>query len=399
MNVRTAALAAALTAFTPVLLEAQESATGARARALGGASTAFSDDPHCIWINPAGTAAQPGGIAISYESTALYEERPGPFISRAPARPRSNDPVFLPSFFGIVYQIGGPDLPQALGLGLATPYHLYHPFRGPDPGPGDPPSLTIEQAFTRLRLSYAVELPLAPRDARGFLTRLSLGVGVDLATTRFEFTAPPDNEQSPIDHDLAVSGGFGLQLGLYDNGENVRANFGLSYQGPADFGFGHDLSIPSGVAPFYDWPQQIQAGLALYLFDRLPLRLCLEAQWTDWKGAAQKSQLAGTESFASSWSVSAGAEYRFDLSPTIGLLPRVGMKRVAAPWNHASKPALPAWGHYQLFIDSRSDKFFVVSFGVGLSWGYAEGTQDTLDLAFDIGGDAPGVALSYTFQF
>jgi hypothetical protein len=37
--------------------------------------------------------------------------------------------------------------------------------------------------------------------------------------------------------------------------------------------------------------------------------------------------------------------------------------------------------------------------GVGLTWGYAEGTQDTLDLAFDIGGDSPGLAISYTFQF
>jgi opacity protein-like surface antigen len=321
------------------------------------------------------------------------------FLAR-PARLRVNDPVFLPSFFGLVYQIGTPELPQALGLGLATPVHLHHPFRGPDPAvPGSPPDLTTEQHFTRLRLSYALDLALRPGDTHGFLTHVSLGVGLDLATTRFEFTSPPDNEHSPVDHDFAITGGAGVQIGLFDNGENLRANLGIAYQGPAKFNFGHDLSAPSGIVPFYDWPQQVQVGLALYLLDRLPLRICLEFQWTDWRTAAQESRLAGVDSFSPSTATSLGAEYRFDISPSIGLLPRVGVKYYSAPWSHSSKADLPAWGHFQLYLDSRSSSFLSFSIGVGLTWGYAEGTQDTLDLAFDIGGDVPGVALSYTFQF
>jgi len=389
-----AALPAVLLALSPALLHAQDAATGARARALGGASTAFSDDPHAVWINPAGTAAQPGGFAISYDTYPLYEEQGDP-IRRAPARIRVNDPVFLPSFFGLVYQIGSPELPQALGLGLATPHHLHQGFRGPDPAtPGTPPDLTIEQTFTRLRLSYGIDLALRPRDTHGFLTHLALGVGLDLATTRFESTTPPDNENSPVDHALALSGGVGVQLGLFDNGENFRATFGVAYQGPAAFNLRNDQTIP-----FYDWPQQVQVGVALYLLDRLPLRILLEFQWTDWRTAAQESQLAGLDGFSPASATSFGAEYRIDLSPSVGLLPRVGMKYATATWSHHAKADLPAWGHFQLYLDSRSSSFLVFSMGVGLTWGYAEGTQDTLDLAFDIGGDSPGLAISYTFQF
>jgi hypothetical protein len=360
VSVRAAAIAAVLVALAPAMLAAQDSQTGARARALGGASTAFSDDPHCVWINPAGIAAQPGGFAISYDTYPLYEEQGDP-IRRAPARLRVNDPVFLPSFFGIVTQIGTPELPQALGLGLATPFHFHHPFRGPDPAPGTPPDLTVEQHFTRLRLSYAVDLALGPHDARGFLTRIALGVGLDFATTRFEFTSPPENEQSPVDHDVAVTGGFGLQLGLFDNGENLRATLGIAYQGAASFNFGNDLSAPSGIVPFYAWPQQVQVGLALYLLERLPLRICLEFQWTDWETAAQESRLAGIENFRPATATSLGAEYRIDLSPSIGLLPRLGLKYATMPWAHRGKADLPAWSHYQLYLDSRSTSFLVFS--------------------------------------
>lgn len=383
------AVVALLLALSPAVLHAQESQSGARARALGGAATAFSDDPHGVWSNPAGTAVQPGGIAVSFETYPLYEERGVP-ATRAPARPSLNDPVFLPSFLGVVYQIGTPEQPQALGLGLATPFHLYFPFRGPDPAPGSDPTVTVDQQFTRLRLSYAIDLPSL---------RLSIGLGLDLATARFEYTSPPDNDRSPVDHGVAPSGGLGLHFRLFDNGEDLRATVGLAYQGPAAFEFGSNLSAPSGIVPFFDWPQQIQAGIAVYLLARLPLRFCLEAQWTDWEGAAQGSQLAGVESFSSSLAFSVGAEVRVELSSSIALLPRLGLKVADSPWRHRAKADLPGWGRYQLFLDARSTTPVVACFGVGLTWGYAEGTQDTLDLALTTGGDAPGIAISYTFQF
>jgi hypothetical protein len=398
VNVRDAALAVVLLTLAPSVLEAQDSETGARARALGGASTAFSDDPHCVWINPAGTAAQPGGLAISYETYPLYEERGTP-ITRAPARDLFNDPVFLPSFFGIVYQLGSPDQPMALGLGLATPFHVYHPFRGPDPAPGDAPSVTVDQHFTRLRLSYGIDLALKPADAGGFLTHLSLGVGADLATARVEFTSPPENEVSPVEHATAITGGVGVQLGLFDNREDFRASLGVAYQGPAHFRFGGGFSVPGGIVPFYDWPQQVQVGLAVYLLPRLPLRFCVEFQWIDWAAAAQESRLAGVDDFRATTTVSFGAEYRIDLSPSIGLLPRVGLRVQTEPWSQDAKPELPGSGHFQLYLNTRSTSFVVFSAGIGLIWGHSEGTQDSLDLAFEIGGDTPGFALSYTFQF
>ena len=64
------ALATGLVA-TPIC--AQDQQTGARAKALGGGGTAFEDDPHSIWLNPAGIATQPGGLAISFQTYPFYE--------------------------------------------------------------------------------------------------------------------------------------------------------------------------------------------------------------------------------------------------------------------------------------------------------------------------------------
>jgi len=214
-----------------------------------------------------------------------------------------------------------------------------------------------------------------------------------------EFTAPPDNQVSPVEHSTAFSGGVGIQVGLFDNGDDLRANLGIAYQGPAHFHLGTALAIPGGIVPCYDWPEQIQVGLAVYLLGRLPLRLCLEFQWIDWAGAAQESRLAGVDSFVASTTYALGVEYRIDVSPSVGLLPRVGVKYMTAPWEHREKPELPAWGHFQLYLNRRSETFTVFSTGLGLIWGYREGTQDALDLAFEIGADSIGFALSYTFQF
>jgi hypothetical protein len=393
------ALACLAAAVSTTPAWAQDPQTGARAKALGGGGTAFEDDPHSIWLNPAGIATQPGGLAISYQTYPFYEPH-GTSIDQARAVPSLNDPVFLPSFLGVVVQLGSAELPQALGLCLATPYHLFLPFTGPNPATATPAdAVVVDQTFQRLRLSYAIDFRLRAVGEEGFFNHVALGVGADLAIARLEFTNPPDNQKSRVKHDAKLSGGAGLLLGLFDDAESVRATLGVAYQAGANLNYGSNLAVPSGVVPSFDWPEQVQLGLTFHLLEQLPLRICLEAQWTNWRGAAERSQLAGVDGFERSLSLSAGVEYRIALGSTVGFLPRAGLRFYDAPWKHPAHSDLPAWGNQQLFIDTRNGKFTLFSFGFGLSWGYKEGTQDTLDLAGEVGGDSSGFALSYTFQF
>lgn len=384
----------AVLAFCLAAAAAQDMQAGARAKAMAGVGTAFGDDPHSVWLNPAGIAAQPGGLALSYQSYPFYVEHGDP-VQTAPARPKGNNPIFIPSHLGAVLQVGSAELPQAVGLGLVTPYHTHFPFRGP---PGSE-TLVTDQSFHRMRASYAVDLRLRPAGEEGLFSHLALGLGADLATTRFEYTRNPADETPSDEDDARLSGGVGVLLGLYDNAQDLRVSLGLAYQGPASFDLGRRVVGSAGEIPFFDWPQQVQAGLAFYFLDRLPLRVCFEVQWTDWEGAAEESGLPGIDGFESALGLSTAVEYRIELAPTVGLLPRAGLRYWDAPWGDASKSDLPAMGNYQLIIDTRAEQFVIFSIGFGISWSYPEGTQDTLDVGLEIGGDTIGVALSYTFQF
>ena len=57
----------------PLPAVAQDFQVGARAKGMGGSYTAFGDDPVSIWSNPAGPAAQPTQLAITYQSFTQYE--------------------------------------------------------------------------------------------------------------------------------------------------------------------------------------------------------------------------------------------------------------------------------------------------------------------------------------
>lgn len=383
--------AALLVIFLSASGYAQDMQAGARAKAMAGVGTAFEDDPHSLWFNPAGIATQPGGIGLSYQTYPFYVEHGDP-VQSAPPRPKGNNPVFIPSYLGAVFQVGSPELPQAVGVGVATPYHTHFPFRA------GAESIVTDQSFHRWRASYAADFRLRPAGEQGTFTHLALGIGADLAVSRFEYTRNPADETPSDEEQTRLSGGVGILLGLYDNAKDLRVTLGLAYQGPASFELG-DPAGTAGPIPFFDWPQQLQAGLTFHLLERLPLRACLELQWTDWEEAASESGLPGIDGFESTLGLSGAAEYRIELAPTVGLLPRAGLRYWDAPWRDASKSDLPAMDNYQLLIDTKSGRFVIFSVGFGLSWSYDEGTQDTLDFGFEFGGDTIGVALSYTFQF
>lgn len=241
-----------LAVFELLLLSAahgQDHPLGARAKALRGAGAAFEDDPHSLWINPAGSANQPDGFAVSLQTYPFYKESGEP-LDGASARAGFNDPVFIPSFVGASFQVGSPELPQAVGIAAVTPMHLYFPFNGPNPTTPPTDAVIVDQTFHRLRLSYAIDLRVRPIAEPGFLTHAAVGIGVDFSLSRLEYTSPPDNENSPVEHDLAFSGGVGVLLGIFDNVDDFRVTLGLSYQAPAVHGFGSSPTCPRNPRRF-----------------------------------------------------------------------------------------------------------------------------------------------------
>jgi len=66
---------------------------------MGGGPTAHEDDPVSVWLNPAGIATQAAGISLSYQTHAVYD-------GDDPARPGLNAVPAIPSYFGVVFEIG-----------------------------------------------------------------------------------------------------------------------------------------------------------------------------------------------------------------------------------------------------------------------------------------------------
>src|SRR5712672_2677477 len=86
---------------------AQDQQLGARTKGMGGSYTAFEDDPVSIWLNPAGIAAQPDQLSISYQTYTTYplkRDVSGATIgTSAGGETTFVDPAFIPSYFGIVF--------------------------------------------------------------------------------------------------------------------------------------------------------------------------------------------------------------------------------------------------------------------------------------------------------
>ncbi|HLF92178.1 MAG TPA: hypothetical protein VJB14_01855 [Planctomycetota bacterium] len=377
---------------------AQDQQVGARTKAMGGSYTAFEDDPVSIWLNPAGIATQPDAAAVAYQTYTLYEIkiRSSGSGNHSPAEYGWTDPAIIPSFVGVTFQLGGADSPQSLGICFTTPFRLkftYDDTQNP-PGPGDQ---LMDQVFYRIRAAYAYDFRFKPAGGEGFFTHLALGLGLDVNVTNWSMTEflAAGGTFSVSGTDMGFGGGAGLLLGLYDNTRDFKVNFGAAWQSKASY----DFSIIAETVPLFDWPNQYQAGVAIYLLKDMPLRVTLDAQLIGWDGATPDSKLAGVDDFRDSINYSAGFEYRIKANDRVAVYPRAGIRLYQAPWADHDRADLPAIGTSKLDIDTRSDTFLVFSFGVGLSWSSEAGKQRTFDIAADVGGDAPGLALSFSTEF
>lgn len=377
---------------------AQDQQLGARTKAMGGSYTAFEDDPVSIWLNPAGIATQTNQGSIAYQTYTTYplhQSQPaGSNTVNFSTKAESTlvDPAFVPSFLGLVFQVGTPEVPMAVGVCFARPYHLNYSFaQVQDPLQTNfTPSSNMEQSFSRFRVAFATDFRLKPAGEAGFFTHVAVGAGLDIGYERWHFTSDAQQESGNA---TAPGAGAGVLLNVFDNTKDLKINFGAAYQSAVRWNF----DIDPNVLPAFDMPQQFNLGVTGYFLDKSPLRITVDFQWVQWHETAVKPLFDGQPSFRNAANFSIGSEYRIPLNETLSLYPRLGYRRFEAPWKDENN--LPMTGNFKLVNNPKDSTFNIVTFGVGLSWSSDGGKIRSVDIAADAGGDAANFALGFNMEF
>jgi len=377
---------------------AQDQQLGARTKAMGGSYTAFEDDPVSVWLNPAGIATQANSMSIAYQTYVTYplhRERPSGGVTTefsAHAETAFVDPVFIPSFLGLVFSLGSPESPMAIGICYARPYVLNYSFDQVD----DPaqstfsPDSNIEQSFSRLRVAFAKDFRLRAAGEPGFLTHVSVAGALDAGYERWEFRSTFGNAS---DTATGFGGGAGVLVGLYDDAESFKVNFGVAWQSGVRWNF----NIDPDIFPAFDMPQQVNVGFTFYLLPRFPLRATVDFQWIEWSATADVPLYEGKKKFEDAFNVSVGFEYRIVLSEGLNLYPRLGFRRFDAPWS--DKDNLPMTSNYQLVLDTKGEAFNLITMGAGVGWTSEGGKVRSVDVAVDVGGDSYSLAFGFNYEF
>jgi long-subunit fatty acid transport protein len=374
---------------------AQDQQLGARTKGMGGSYTAFEDDPVSIWLNPAGIATQPNQMSIDYQTYTTYplqrKLNSGAVDFSAQAATTLVDPAFIPSFLGLVFQVGTPDDAMALGICYARPFHISYSFDHVE----DPtttvfvPDSNVQESFSRFRATFAKDFRLEAPGQPGFFTHISVGVGVDVGYETWHFDG---STQSITDTSTAPGYGGGILVGLYDNTEDIKVNLGVAYQSSIRWHFNVDPQL----FPAFDMPQQINAGLTGYLLPGQRLRATVDFQWVQWSKTAEAPAFEGQPRFRDSTNYSVGVEYRYTVNQKINLYPRAGFRRFEAPW--ANKDDLPMTSNYKLLLDTKGGTFNIITAGLGFSYTDDRGKSWVIDLGTDFGGDSFNMALGFTYE-
>ncbi len=386
----------ALAAVVPSAF-AQDQQLGARTKAMGGSYTAFEDDPVSVWLNPAGISTQPSQLSVAYQTYTAYpvERTRGPndqVLTSVGADPILVEPVIVPSYAGVVFQLGKAEDAMALGFCYARPYHLKYALdRVQDPNDTVfEAEDNVEESLARIRVALAKDFRLRPSGESGWFSHLSFGVGLDVGFESWQFTSQSLGDES--DSSTGFGFGLGALVGVYDS-ETLKLNFGTAYQSAVRY----DFNIDPDLLPAFDMPQQLNFGATAYLLEGTPLRVTIDFQWIDWSETAEEPIYAGHRTFEDAFNFSFGVEYRFGLTETLLFYPRLGYRRFDAPW--ADKDDLPMTGPFKLVLDTEGEAFDIFTFGAGLSWTTEGGQVRSFDIAADVGGDAPNAAVGFTMEF
>lgn len=386
MRLTTAICVPVLLAAASLPAFAQDFQVGSRAKGMGGSYTAFDEDPVSIWLNPAGIAGAPTRLALDYQSFTQYELQDSGttigFVGKA--QYGLLDPPIVPSFLGFTTPITETESIQyQAGIALVRPFQNRLTYLN------GAVRVQTEQQFSRIRAAGAAEWHNADRN--GFFHSAGLGVGLDIG-----FSAYHENDDAGAldrsDTDTRFGWGVGLLFGVYTNQEDLSVDVGAAFQSAIDFQF----QIDDQFFPVWDWPAMINAGFTVKLLDRMDLRLTFDVQVIFWDAATQNDATGAGEDFRDSVNWSFGAEYYVRVAEGVALLPRAGFRIYQAPWG--DEDVLPAIGNNILSIDTKSDRFNIVTFGVTLQW-VTENKVRAFDLGVEAGGDAPNFSIGYRHDF
>jgi len=376
---------------------AQDQQLGARTKAMGGSYTAFEDDPVSVWLNPAGISTQPSQLSVAYQTYTAYpvERSRGPndtIQTSVEADPILVEPVIVPSFAGVVFQVGKAEQQMSVGVCYARPYHLKYALdRVQDPNDTTfDAEHNVEQSLSRIRVAVAKDFRLRPTGEEGWFSHVSVGLGLDVGFESWQFTSATLGDDS--DSSTAFGFGLGGLLGVYDTA-TLKLNFGVAYQSAVEYEF----NIDPDVLPAFDMPQQLNIGATVYLLEGTPLRFTIDFQWIDWSETAEDPTFANHPKFEDAFNYSLGVEYRFSLTENLLLYPRLGYRRFDAPWD--DQDDLPMTGPFKLVLDTKGEAFNSFTFGAGLAWTTEAGQLRSIDVAADVGGDAPNAAVGLTMEF
>lgn len=375
---------------------AQDQQLGSRAKAMGGSYTAFEDDPVSIWLNPAGIATQPDQFAIVYQTYPVFEVETVGDANESVPETSWVDPAIVPSYAGLVFQLGSGEDAMAIGICYARPYHIKYPMDQFNPLTGnfEGPNAATEQSLARFRVAFAKDFRLRKSGEAGFLTHVALGGGIDLGYERFEFTLfqATGGIDTLSDNSTFVGFGLGFLAGVYDDGSSFRVNAGAAYQSE----IGYRFNLDRNDFPQFDMPQQFNAGVTFYLLETYPLRVTADFQWIDWDATAARPDDGRGEGFEDAFNFSLGVEYRVRVSDHVNLFPRIGYRRFDAPWE--DEDDLPVTAQFKLNLDTRDEAFHIFTFGLGVAWTTDAGKVRTVDVAGGVGGDTFNAAFGVTFE-
>lgn len=292
----------AIAGFFPISLQAGNVDTygiGSKATALGGAFSAYADDPFAIHYNPAGLTqiSRPTlslGANLIRPSLNIYNYRvTGVQVAPAtePQDFHDHSRMLAAPHLGYAFPV---DASWTVGVALFVPYGLDLKWPGTPDAPG---------SFNTTHSWYLREV-IAPAAAFTINERLSVGasllLGKSQAGLEYRLFSPllPALNNRLVKTDLEDDMNWSLNLGVLYKPNNVWA-FGLTYRGATETEFegttrlegmkdGDSLGIPGvtiqnttvRTSTEIDHPEQVQAGVRY-----LPLpdfSLEVDLVWTRW---------------------------------------------------------------------------------------------------------------------
>jgi len=311
---------------------------GAKATALGGAYSAYADDPYAVYYNPAGltqisTPVVSGGL-FAMKPTLRYDDLTVDQDNTTILGPQSYterfDPLYVPHL-GAAYPISKC---LVFGIALYAPYGLDLEWSdNPVENPG---------AYSAFHTLYARAV-ITP--ALGYQINDTLSVGAGISLGRSEMVAEKVlfgselmlGSQTQITLDMMDDLNYSFNVGLMYHPEDCLF-LGITYRSKADAVFegavelnGIDTGID--VRSHFDHPEQLQGGFR-YITPH-NVSLSMDLTWTRW--SIQGDQV-GVFS-----------------APLLGLFPEARYER---DWNDTIQLRMGAEWHVSDMLDLRAGYFY-----------------------------------------